>query len=72
MIVVLEKFKERGFIENIELLSRLWNGSFTIEVFPCTLERIKKYNGRKVVIMEALEKGIKIDLERYIKRRSLD
>ncbi|MEM2385229.1 MAG: nucleotidyltransferase domain-containing protein [Candidatus Bathyarchaeia archaeon] len=62
MIVVSEKFKERSFIENMELLSRLWDGSFTIEMFPYTLEQIKKYNGRKVIITEALEKGIKIDL----------
>jgi len=62
MIVVSEKFKERGFIENMELLSRLWDGSFTIEIFPYTPEQIKKYNGRKVIITEALEKGIKIDL----------
>jgi len=62
MIVVSEKFKERSFIENMELLSRLWNGSFTIEMFPYTPEQIKKYNGRKVIITEALEKGIKIDL----------
>lgn len=62
MVVVSEKFKERGFIENMELLSRLWDGSFTIEMFPYTPEQIKKYNGRKVVVTEALEKGIKIDL----------
>ncbi|MEM4706237.1 MAG: nucleotidyltransferase domain-containing protein [Candidatus Methanomethylicaceae archaeon] len=62
MIVVSEKFKEKSFIENMELLSKLWNGSFTIEMFPYTPEQIKKYNGKKVIITEALEKGIKIDL----------
>ncbi|MEM2342124.1 MAG: nucleotidyltransferase domain-containing protein [Candidatus Bathyarchaeia archaeon] len=66
MIVVSEKFRERGFIENMELLSRLWDGSFTIEAFPYTPEQIKKYNGRKVVVTEALEKGVKIDLTKII------
>lgn len=66
IIVVSEKFRERGFIENMELLSRLWNGSFTIEAFPYTPEQIKKYNGRKVTVTEALEKGIKIDLTKII------
>lgn len=62
MIVVSEKFRERSFIENMELLSRMWDGSFTIEAFPYTPEQIRKYKDRKVVVAEALERGVKIDL----------
>ncbi|MEM1810843.1 MAG: nucleotidyltransferase domain-containing protein [Thermofilum sp.] len=64
MVVVSEKFRERSFIENMELLSRLWDGSFTLEMFPYTPEQLEKYKGRKVVITEALEKGVKLDLRK--------
>ncbi|MEM1775711.1 MAG: hypothetical protein QW079_02135 [Nitrososphaerota archaeon] len=46
----------------MEALSRLWNGSFTLEAFPYTPEQIEKYKGRKTVITEALEKGVRIEL----------
>lgn len=62
IIAVSEEFGKRGFIENMQMLSELWNGSFTIEVFPYTPEQIRKYKGRKVTVTEALEKGIKIEL----------
>ncbi|MEM0023838.1 MAG: nucleotidyltransferase domain-containing protein [Thermofilaceae archaeon] len=64
MVVVSEKFRERSFIENMELLSRLWDGSFTLEMFPYTPEQLEKYKGRKVVVTEALEKGVKLDLRK--------
>jgi len=32
-----------------------------VEAFPYTPEQIRKYNGGKVVVTEALEKGVKID-----------
>ncbi|MEM4444117.1 MAG: nucleotidyltransferase domain-containing protein [Thermofilum sp.] len=64
MVVVSEKFKERSFIENMELLSRLWDGSFTLEMFPYTPEQLEKYKGGKVVVTEALEKGVKLDLRK--------
>ncbi|MEM0226474.1 MAG: nucleotidyltransferase domain-containing protein [Thermofilaceae archaeon] len=64
MVVVSEKFRGRSFIENMELLSRLWDGSFTLEMFPYTPEQLEKYKGRKVVVTEALEKGVKLDLRK--------
>ncbi|MCS7098356.1 MAG: nucleotidyltransferase domain-containing protein [Candidatus Methanomethyliaceae archaeon] len=63
MLIISDKFKERSFIENMEILSKLWNGSFTIEMFPYYPEQLKKYKGKKIVITEALEKGIRIDLK---------
>jgi len=62
MIVVSEEFGKRSFIENMELLSRMWDGSFTVEMFPYTPEQLKKYAERKTVISEALRKGIRIRL----------
>ncbi|MEM2047279.1 MAG: nucleotidyltransferase domain-containing protein [Candidatus Jordarchaeales archaeon] len=62
IIVVSEEFGKRSFIENMQLLSELWDGSFTIEAFPYTPEQIRKYKGRKVTVTEALEKGIRIEL----------
>ncbi len=62
VLVVSEEFSKHSFIENMEALSRLWNGSFTLEIFPYTPEQIEKYRGRKTVITEALEKGVKIEL----------
>ncbi|MCX8204645.1 MAG: nucleotidyltransferase domain-containing protein [Candidatus Nezhaarchaeota archaeon] len=64
MVVVSERFRGRNFVENVELLNKLWNGSFTIEMFPYTPEQLKEYYGRKVVVTEALERGVKIDLRR--------
>jgi predicted nucleotidyltransferase len=62
MIVVSEEFGKRSFIENMELLSRMWDGSFTVEMFPYTPEQLKKYAERKTVVSEALRKGIRIRL----------
>ena len=62
MIVVSEEFGKRSFIENMEVLSRMWDGSFTVEMFPYTPEQLKKYAERKTVISEALRKGIRIRL----------
>ena len=62
MIVVSEEFGKRSFIENMELLSRMWDGSFTVEMFPYTPEQLRKYAERKTVVSEALKKGIRIRL----------
>jgi Nucleotidyltransferase domain. len=62
MIVVSEEFGKRSFIENMEVLSRMWDGSFTVEMFPYTPEQLKKYAERKTVVSEALRKGIRIRL----------
>jgi len=62
MIVVSEEFGKRSFIENMELLSRMWDGSFTLEMFPYTPEQLRKYAERKTVVSEALRKGIRISL----------
>ena len=62
MIVVSEEFGRRDFVENMELLSRMWDGSFTVEMFPYTPEQIEKYAEKKTVISEALKKGIRIRL----------
>jgi predicted nucleotidyltransferase len=62
MIVVSEEFGERSFIENMELLSRMWDGSFTVEMFPYTPEQLRRYAERKTVVSEALRKGIRIRL----------
>ena len=62
MIVVSEEFGKRSFIENMELLSRMWDGSFTVEMFPYTPEQLRKYEERKTVVSEALRKGIRIRL----------
>jgi predicted nucleotidyltransferase len=62
MIVVSEEFGKRSFIENMELLSRMWDGSFTVEMFPYTPEQLRRYAERKTVVSEALRKGIRIRL----------
>jgi len=62
MIVVSEEFGKRDFIENMELLSRMWDGSFAVEMFPYTPGQIEKYAEKKTVISEALKKGIRIRL----------
>ncbi len=62
MIVVSEEFGRRDFVENMELLSRMWDGIFSIEMFPYTPEQIEKYAEKKTVISEALKKGIRIRL----------
>lgn len=48
ILIVFEEFGKRSFIENMEMLSKLWNGSFTLEVFPYTPEQLKRYKGRKL------------------------
>jgi predicted nucleotidyltransferase len=62
MIVVSEVFGKRSFIENMELLSRMWDGSFTVEMFPYTPEQLRRYAERKTVVSEALKRGIRIRL----------
>jgi predicted nucleotidyltransferase len=62
MIVVSEEFGKRSFIENMELLSRMWDGSFTVEMFPYTPEQLRRYAERKTVVSEALKKGIRVRL----------
>jgi predicted nucleotidyltransferase len=62
MIVVSEEFGKRSFIENMELLSRMWDGSFTLEMFPYTPEQLRRYAERKTVVSEALKRGIRIRL----------
>jgi len=62
MILVSEVFGKRSFIENMELLSKMWDGSFTVEMFPYTPEQLRRYAERKTVVSEALRKGIRIRL----------
>jgi len=62
MIVVSDEFRKRGFIENMILLSMLWDGSFSLEMFPYTEEELKKFYGKKTIVTEALEKGVRIKL----------
>jgi len=62
MIVVSEEFGRRDFIENMELLSRMWDGSFTVEMFPYTPEQLERYAEKKTVVSEALKRGIRIRL----------
>lgn len=62
MIVVSEEFKKRSFIENMTLLSMLWDGSFSLEMFPYTEKDLKKFYGRKTIVTEALEKGVRVKL----------
>ena len=62
MILVSEEFGKKDFIENMELLSRMWNGSFAVEMFPYTPGQLEKYAEKKTVISEALKKGIRIRL----------
>ncbi len=62
IIVVSEEFGGRSFIENMEAVSRPWDGSFTIEVFPYTPEQLKRFMRRKSVVAEAVRKGVRIRL----------
>ena len=62
MIVVSEEFKKHSFIENMIILSMLWDGSFSLEMFPYTEEELKKFYCRKTIVTEALEKGVGIRL----------
>jgi hypothetical protein len=57
MVVVSDEFGKRSFIENMILLSMLWDGSFSIEMFPYTGEELKKFYGRKIIVTEALDRG---------------
>ena len=44
-------------------VNKMLDGNLDIEIFPYTREDIIKYKGKKVVITEALEKGLKIELK---------
>ena len=62
MVVVSDEFGKRSFIENMILLSMLWDGSFSIEMFPYTGEELKKFYGRKTIVTEALDRGVRVKL----------
>ncbi|MCS6783594.1 MAG: nucleotidyltransferase domain-containing protein [Candidatus Caldarchaeum sp.] len=62
MVVVSEEFGKRSFVENLMLLSGMWDGSFTLELFPYTPSQIKEYRDRKIVVHEAVNKGLRIKL----------
>ncbi|MDW8073500.1 MAG: nucleotidyltransferase domain-containing protein [Nitrososphaerota archaeon] len=62
ILVVSEEFAKRSFIENMILLSRMWDGSFTIQAFPYTPSQIIEYRDRKTVVHEALKRGLRIKL----------
>ena len=62
MIVVSEEFRKHSFIENMILLNMLWDGSFSLEMFPYTGEELRKFYGRRTIVTEALEKGVRIKL----------
>jgi len=62
LMVVSEEFGKRNYVENLILLTGLWDGSFTLEMFPYTPSQIREYRERKTVVAEALTKGIKIKL----------
>ena len=63
MLVVSRQFEGLGFIRSMEELSKLWGGDFTIEVFPYTPQQVEEYRDKKVVVAEALKRGIKIELK---------
>jgi hypothetical protein len=44
-------------------VNMLLDGNLNVEIFPYTREDIIKYKGKKIVITEALEKGLKIELK---------
>jgi len=49
-------------VENLILLAGLWDGSFTLEMFPYTPSQIREYREGKTVVAEALTKGIRVRL----------
>lgn len=63
MLIISEEFEKYSFIERMLLLSKLWDSPFTLEMFPYTPKEVEIYKGRKVVVTEALERGIRIGLE---------
>jgi predicted nucleotidyltransferase len=62
ILIVSEEFGKRNYVENLILLADLWDGSFTLEMFPYTPSQIRMYRDRKTVVAEALTKGIRIKL----------
>jgi predicted nucleotidyltransferase len=63
ILIVSDKFKNKGFIENMIRVSMLLDGNLDVEIFPYTREDLIKYKGKKIVITEALEKGMRIVLK---------
>jgi Nucleotidyltransferase domain. len=63
ILIISEEFKNKSFIENMIRVNKMLDGNLDIEIFPYTREDIIKYKGKKVVITEALEKGLKIELK---------
>jgi len=63
MIVVSRKFGGMPFLKRMELLSTMWDGEYRLEQFPYTPEELAKYKDKKVVIAEALSKGLKLRLK---------
>jgi predicted nucleotidyltransferase len=63
ILIVSEEFKNKNFIENMIRVNMLLDGNLNVEIFPYTREDIIKYKGKKIVITEALEKGLKIELK---------
>jgi len=62
LVIISEDFGKRSYVENLILLTGLWEGSFTLEMFPYTPAQIREYRERKTVVAEALTKGIRIKL----------
>jgi predicted nucleotidyltransferase len=63
ILIISEEFKNKSFIENMIRVNKMLDGNLDIEIFPYTREDIIRYKGKKVVITEALEKGLKIELK---------
>jgi len=63
ILIISEEFKNKSFIENMIRVNKMLDGNLDIEIFPYTREDIIKYKGKKVLITEALEKGLKIELK---------
>jgi len=63
ILIVSDEFKNKGFIENMIRVSMLLDGNLDVEIFPYTREDLIKYKGKKIVITEALEKGMRIMLK---------
>jgi predicted nucleotidyltransferase len=63
ILIVSDEFKNKGFVENMIRVSMLLDGNLDVEIFPYTREDLIKYKGKKIVITEALEKGMRIVLK---------
>jgi len=63
ILIVSDEFKNKGFIENMIRVSMLLVGNLDVEIFPYSREDLIKYKGKKIVITEALEKGMRIVLK---------